>query len=683
MDQRVSQSGLSTEALAEAGLGSWIRSIMKRAIVAIIGLSALMVATAASADVVVSDPEEGVLSIDSVSGEITELTTEAGDLETSVSPDGSRVAFSRATESDSGIWVVDVRGGEERRVSPEGLGLNVRNPDWSPDGTQLAWSDRDDLWVTDLLSDISRRVTEGAENDGEPSWAPDGGAIAFTRFAENVDSGSAIAVVSMASGTVQVLAESDGGTRPEWSPNGDLIAWTQSAPSPPRVYTVAISGAGTVGPPMEIGPGTAAAWSPDGDALVLGSSSASDPALPIVRHDIRTGAERVVVDKPSGGVQSLSVSQDGSDLAVVLGDDDEVVLEVFSGIESDETTSEVLIRRRFLRDVEWVRDIAQRLAGATRVDTAVAVSRALDSAARPAAGSVPIFLATSTNYADALAVGPLVTKLNGRLLLVDGNGRLSRATTDEVLRLAPETAYVVGGTAAVSEMVEDGLSQLGVDSIERIGGADRFETASRIAERVGTAGGVVIAEGQDADPSRGWPDALVGGSLASREGIPILLVTTETVPDASRVMLEQWNPEHIIIVGGTTAVSDEVAQTLDALGGTIERIAGADRYATATQVAAYAAGAEGDADASRSTTVWLASGENWPDALVAVPSAGRQGAPLLLSPRAALGNAPLNFLCAHTSTLGRLVAVGGPDVLSARSLSAATAVLTDRRPCPS
>ena len=66
------------------------------------------------------------------------------------------------------------------------------------------------------------------------------------------------------------------------------------------------------------------------------------------------------------------------------------------------------------------------------------------------------------------------------------------------------------------------------------------------------------------------------------------------------------------IVGGTGAIDEDVAAAVDEHAGTVSRIAGSTRYDTSV-AAADVALAEG-ADAS---TVWLATGRNWPDGLVA------------------------------------------------------------------
>ena len=106
-----------------------------------------------------------------------------------------------------------------------------------------------------------------------------------------------------------------------------------------------------------------------------------------------------------------------------------------------------------------------RLAGATRVDTAVSVSRATFSTAST------IVVARDDLFPDALAAGPLAAKLHGPLLLSPPTG-VTTALATEVKRLGAKTAYLIGDTTALSANVEAGLRAAGVPascgSVERL-----------------------------------------------------------------------------------------------------------------------------------------------------------------------------------------------------------------------
>jgi len=155
----------------------------------------------------------------------------------------------------------------------------------------------------------------------------------------------------------------------------------------------------------------------------------------------------------------------------------------------------------------------------------------------------------------------------------------------------------------------------------RLSGADRFATAAAVsADRFAPGVPVVyVATGN------GFPDALAGVPAAIHDGGPILLTRAGSLPAATRQDLARLSPGRIVVLGGTGAVSDAVAAELAGYtDGPVTRIAGADRYATAAAVsqATFPDGA---------AIVYLATGENYPDALAGGPVAGLAGGPILLT----------------------------------------------------
>jgi putative cell wall-binding protein len=158
------------------------------------------------------------------------------------------------------------------------------------------------------------------------------------------------------------------------------------------------------------------------------------------------------------------------------------------------------------------------------------------------------------------------------------------------------------------------------------------------------AGAVVLASGSS------YPDALVGVPLASAKNAPILLTAGATLPDVTLAELTRVLPAGgtVYLLGGTTAIPASVATQLTSLGYTVTRIAGADRYRTAVAIADTL----GDP-----TTVLLASGNGFADALVAGPAASHIGGVVLLTDGDAMAAATSNYLAAHP---GNVFAIGGP-----------------------
>jgi putative cell wall-binding protein len=198
--------------------------------------------------------------------------------------------------------------------------------------------------------------------------------------------------------------------------------------------------------------------------------------------------------------------------------------------------------------------------------------------------------------------------------------------------------------------------------VGREAGADRLATAVAVAQDSfpnGNAGAVVLARADD------YPDALVGGPLAASKNAPLLLTQGSTLPNATAAELARVLPSGrtFYVLGGTSAVPASIAAQLTMLGYTVVRYFGADRYATAVAVA----GALGNP-----STVLLATGTNFPDALAAGPAAAHVHGAILLTSGSTLPAETSTYLAgAHT-----VYAIGGP---AATAVPSATAVVgTDR-----
>ena len=253
-------------------------------------------------------------------------------------------------------------------------------------------------------------------------------------------------------------------------------------------------------------------------------------------------------------------------------------------------------------------DDVDRLWGSNRYGTSAAVAEAMFEA------TDTVFIALGTNFPDALVAAAAGGYRRGPVLLTASDS-LSPETMDELLRLAPSWAFIVGGTAVISTNVEQQVRDF-VPTVTRLSGANRYETSAAVSSTVfPTASSVFIALGDN------FPDALVAAAAAGYMNGPVLLTPHDHAPQATLDELARLHPTTIYIVGGTAAISATVAQEM-APYGTVVRLAGADRYATAAAVAEEVFVCEG--------RVFLAYGGNFPDALVAAAAAGHIGGPVLL-----------------------------------------------------
>jgi putative cell wall-binding protein len=260
-----------------------------------------------------------------------------------------------------------------------------------------------------------------------------------------------------------------------------------------------------------------------------------------------------------------------------------------------------------------------RLAGADRVDTAVAVS----AEAFPD-GAEMVLLARADEFADALTAAPLAAARNAPLLLTAGD-QLPPTVASEIARLEPSKVVALGGRDAVTDAVLDGAAPDGA-ATARLGGATRFGTAVAVADELTTVTPddrdvpIYVADGLD-----GWPDAVTASAVAAHQGAPLLLTAGDTPPETTLAAARTADVDRAIIVGGNAVIGEQAEAELRAVVGHTRRLAGHDRYATAAAVRAHAQKVGMTADQA-----WVTTGRNWPDALVAGGPAGARGAPLHL-----------------------------------------------------
>jgi putative cell wall-binding protein len=191
-----------------------------------------------------------------------------------------------------------------------------------------------------------------------------------------------------------------------------------------------------------------------------------------------------------------------------------------------------------------------RIAGADRYAVSAAVSAGVFDSHRAVA-----YVASGSTFPDALSGSAAAGRLGGPVLLVT-NDQVPTLVADELRRLAPAKIVVLGGRGVISQTVADGLSALTTTS--RIEGADRFAVSAAVSANAfpPSVPTVYVASGT------GFADALSGGAAAIANAAPVLLVTPDGIPAPVRVELDRLRPRHIVVLGGTAAVSDP---TLDQL----------------------------------------------------------------------------------------------------------------------
>ncbi len=286
-----------------------------------------------------------------------------------------------------------------------------------------------------------------------------------------------------------------------------------------------------------------------------------------------------------------------------------------------------------------------RIAGATRYDTAIQISQATWSSANS------VLLARGDDFPDALAGAVLAksAKVNGPLLLTDSKQLLPEVLT-EIQRLHAQQVYILGGTGAISTEVQTSLEQNNL-IVHRITGQDRYETAANIAlEAVANSSQAFLASGNS------FADALSVSSYAAAQGIPLLLTDLNTLPSATLQALQKLGVHSITLIGGEGVISPSVQRQLEGLGFSVDRLAGADRYSTNIAVL--------NKLNFNTSTVYTATGENFPDALSGAILAAKGNNPIMLVPSATFNPDTLAYLNARRLAGSSFTLFGGWGVIN-------------------
>ena len=165
------------------------------------------------------------------------------------SPDGAQVAYiERTREHFSGsikVLAVDERSGEPQTsartlyTSPtdRGGGWAIRSLAWSPDGKQLVTvlqnSGWDHLYSLPVAGGKPAQLTDGAFEDNDPVFSPDGKSLAFLSSRGGLLESTSLYVMAAGGGEAHAVAHFDvpgQTTQPQWSPDGKSIYFHHQSP---------------------------------------------------------------------------------------------------------------------------------------------------------------------------------------------------------------------------------------------------------------------------------------------------------------------------------------------------------------------------------------------------------------------------------------------------------------------
>lgn len=250
---------------------------------------------------------------------------------------------------------------------------------------------------------------------------------------------------------------------------------------------------------------------------------------------------------------------------------------------------------------------SKRIMGDDRYKTAVAISQT----GWPD-GAATAILATGENYPDALSAAPLAHKYNAPILLTESNA-LNDDTTSELKRLKVKKVYLIGGLGALSRNIETQLAKLSI-STTRIAGQDRYDTSIQIAKLIGAGKGAFVTTGLD------FPDAVSAAPIAAAQGMPILLVPPDHLPATTQTYLNSSKITNLYVLNGSNELNDSLVNQLP----NAVVISGNDRYERNINLIKQFS------DKLTFDSIYIATGNDYPDALAASALAQKYQAPVIL-----------------------------------------------------
>lgn len=301
--------------------------------------------------------------------------------------------------------------------------------------------------------------------------------------------------------------------------------------------------------------------------------------------------------------------------------------------------------------------VSSRFGGQNRYGTSTAISKSNWTAPTDSSKHYAVIV-TGLNYPDALSAAPLAKKYNAPIFLVSktldtpDSQNADTKVSDELKRLKITDVFIVGGTGVVSSNVESQIKALGISVAQRFAGTNRYDTAVKVANTIGTANGIVIANGYV------FQDALSVSSIAAKLGMPIILVPKDSFDSSSNCVLSYIKGKNIpktYVVGGTDVISSKVA---DSFANVDTRIDGATPYERNINTIKKF---EDKLDLS---SIFIASGSDYSDGLCISSLAAKLSAPVILVKSTSMDTVTQNYIAEIGASVKNIYVSGGTGAVS-------------------
>lgn len=282
----------------------------------------------------------------------------------------------------------------------------------------------------------------------------------------------------------------------------------------------------------------------------------------------------------------------------------------------------------------------ERLSGKDRYETALKISKDAFEKAET------VILVSGQNYADSLSAAGLADQKKAPILLADGE-KVSEDLAGEIKRLGAKEVIIVGGEKSVSKAIETELAKS--LKVSRLAGKDRYDTSLEVyGKTYDKDEKLIFASGENS------ADALAVSSIAYRDDLSVLLVGPKGLSEKAAKAVKDHKYKEAYVVGGEVSINTDALKTIQESVAKVERIAGVDRFETASKIA--------DKFYPEAKSALIADGVGFADALTVAPLFDKYGGPLLLVRANLLPEATANYIEAKGIKEMRLI--GGPASVS-------------------
>ena len=183
----------------------------------------------------------------------------------------------------------------------------------------------------------------------------------------------------------------------------------------------------------------------------------------------------------------------------------------------------------------------ERVSGIDRYETSIKLAEVINKYTKQEN------IIVNGNTVDALTAGAVAAKLNRSIILTNGVN-------------LPEGANRVVNPASPNNIIIGGISSINIEGLkgERIGGSDRYETSTKIAEKyyAGKTNKALLANGVNSI------DALSAINLVVSENAPVLLTAYDSLDNDVSKFLEN-NTNKVYVLGGYQSISDDVYKNIE------------------------------------------------------------------------------------------------------------------------